>query len=119
MKASVSIRRESIINKLNEIDENCRIGIYGAGEHTKNLLELTDLRNKNVITLIDKYVSHSVKDLPTISPEKINKYNLDIIIVSSLNNQAEINDFLVNKVNYQGKILNLYSKSDVLPFYSN
>lgn len=118
MKVRVSTRKEEIINKIYEINENKCIGIYGSGEHTKKLLELTDLKVKNIRVLIDGYTSNTINHMELIQPNQIKDNELDIIIISSLANQENIYNILVNEVVYAGEIMRLYDKNDILPFYS-
>lgn len=110
-----------VINRiLNNIDENSSIVIYGAGEHTNKLLQYTDILNKNIMYIVDKskynykLYGKFVKPIESILTDKP-----DHIIISSYSYQEEICNFLIDELNYRGKIVKLYDKNDTEPFYIN
>jgi len=118
MKIRVRTRKEKIIDSIFKISESKRIGIYGAGEHTRKLFELTSLKNKNIVVLIDKDPNVFSNDNKIIQPNEINNLQLDLIIISSLTGQEEIFNSLVTEIKYSGEILKFYNQNDILPFYS-
>ncbi|WP_269059921.1 hypothetical protein [Iocasia frigidifontis] len=100
------------------MNENLKIVIYGAGEHTLKLLELTDLPKKNIQFIIDSYKTNfKVNKYEVKKPEKLKKLDVDIVIVSSFRFQNEIVKYLKDKLNFNGKFITLYNENGFEPFY--
>lgn len=86
-----------------------RIIIWGAGESTKMLCELTDILTATDLEIIDQkksgetFYGYMLKDA-----DEINFCEDDVVIVSSMNGQEEIVDLLKNKYSFYGEIITLY-----------
>lgn len=106
------------IDKINHILERCsngRICVYCVGGHTKKLFEYTDIKYKNVVAFADRreksFQGMIVRDV-TVDNFK----DIDFVVISSFQYQAEIVKYLVS-IGLQDKIIKLYDMSDEVPFY--
>jgi hypothetical protein len=106
------------VNKIiDDIPSNKSIVIYAAGEHTKHLFNLTNIKNKNINCIIDKnrfnfkFMGYDVKKV-----EHIKTLNPDIIVISSFSYQDNIEKYLIEDLNYTGQIIKLYNNENS-PFY--
>lgn len=118
---------ERILNKINKInklfdniEQQQKIVIYGAGKHTEQLLKLTNLRNKKIVSIVDqKYMEKQcLFDISINSPDIINELKPNLIIISSFEYQETINSYLRNILSYRGQIIKLYNnETDFKPFY--
>ena len=98
-----------------DIKPYSKILIYGAGEHTKRLLEKISDLNLNIIGLIDsdqrkqEEVFYGYK---VYSPLEINSLKPDVVIISSLAYEKEIYYELKRKINPTIDIYPLYHKNE-------
>lgn len=84
--------------------------IYGAGEHTKKLLNYIDFSEFNLEGIIDKNESLEgikVNQYQVFHPTKIQELKFDYILISSKAFEKEIYDELSKKINKE-KIIRLY-----------
>lgn len=97
-----------IINKFDKIDNKLNIAIWGAGEHTIELLDLIEIKKKNIVCIIDKNAQQYNKILngiKVIAPENLKDYYIDLIVISAPAYQKQIVDEIV-KLGY--KYIDLY-----------
>ncbi|CAI3535249.1 sulfatase-like hydrolase/transferase [Clostridium neonatale] len=100
--------KNNIKIKWNSIDENLRIAIWGAGEHTIELLDLVKNETKNIICIVDKNSQlhgERLNQIKIVSPEMLKEYRIDLIVVSAPTYQNEIINEIV-KLQY--KYLDIY-----------
>ena len=84
---------KSIVKKWNDINDECNIAIWGAGEHTEKLFEIVDISRKKIKCLIDKNPSmkgKKISNIEVISVDMLKDYNIDMVVVSSPRYQNEI-----------------------------
>jgi Glycosyltransferase len=102
----------------NKINNNLPIIIYGAGEHTLNLLKYTNLKYKNIELIVDKdYKNKNIDNYKICSPEILKNRNCGLVIISSYEYQEEIYKYIVNKLNYLGEIVRIYNNNERNVFY--
>jgi hypothetical protein len=110
-----------IQEKIRNIDHETTMVIYGAGTHTEQLIDKTNIKTKNIIGILDKRAdeieSKSFKGLDVFLPECVKDIKPDVVLVSSLEHQDEITNHLLTDLNYKGQILTFYDSNDIWPFY--
>lgn len=87
------------------------IVIWGAGAHTRKLLEKSDLNAYDIKYIVDKdekkwnehYFGFVIRN-----PEDINWNEIDAAVVSVRNKELEIMETLRNDLKFQGRIITLY-----------
>ncbi|MBZ9636012.1 sulfatase-like hydrolase/transferase [Clostridium sp. FP1] len=118
----------SIITEIiDRIDCKTRVGIWGGGEHTEQLLNTYNFNEKNVICIIDNDCSLYNKKkygYLVVEPQKANECKLDVIIVSSFASKMQIveeKDTLLPECKHIDFYAELEKKGIELagPFYSN
>ncbi len=118
----------SIITEIiDKIDCKSRIGIWGAGEHTEQLLNTYNFSKKNVICIIDNDCSLYNKKKHgylVVEPQKASECKLDVIIVSSFASKMQIveeKEILLPECKHIDFYSELEKKGVELtgPFYSN
>lgn len=103
---------------VDSLPDNKKIIIYGAGEHTKHLIQQTNISRKDILCIVDRYskdnrlLKYDIREV-----EYIEKANPDIIIISSFSYQNEIEQFLINELLYNGILVKMYDNCDKAPFY--
>lgn len=88
-----------------------KVAIFGAGRHTENLFNWTDLEQANIIGLVDNNESLQGQmrfGLPVIAPEKILTLHPDIVVISSASYQDEIKQQLSEQLPQNVEIITLY-----------
>lgn len=112
------IELKKINKKIEDISDNETIIIYAAGEHTRHLINDTNISEKNVLCIVDKnprkkhIFGYEIKGL-----EFINKLKPNVILISSFAYQDEIEGYLINNLNYSGRIIKLY-EDNKKPFFN-
>lgn len=103
-----------INDKLKTISGN--LAIYGNGEHTKMLFELTEIGKYDIQFIIDK--NHWINEnYNVIDVNSINDFKIDNIIISSYKWQKDMISKLVDDLKYSGNIICIYDESDNGEFY--
>jgi len=104
-----------IVNQL----KNKNIVIYGAGQHTINLLRVNKTLNQlNIVAIADKNKKlhgKTVNGIKVISPEKIAEYSENVLI-SSKAFQEEIKHQLEKQYNNKLNLITLYDFSKINSF---
>lgn len=76
------------------ISADRNIAIWGAGDHTNELMKLINHGSKNLVCVFDKGVQESDKkhfgDYPIYNPTKLTSLNIDVIFISSFAYKEEI-----------------------------
>lgn len=125
-RESFTFKLEKLLNRIqrmnelfDEIGEQKRIIIYGAGKHTEQMLKLSNISQKRIIAIVDK--NYQEKDdllgFNIKNPNIINELKPDTIIISSFDYQNTIDAYLRSNLSYNGSIIKLYNDDDCLPFY--
>lgn len=106
-----------------QIPENARVAIYGAGSHTIKLFEMIDSKTKNIVCIVDKLKPNGmIHGYPIIKIEDIHEYNVDLIFISTLGYKEEIKKELI-ECKLSVKIMDIYEElekkgySFTEPFY--
>ena len=90
---STKIEKE-IKNIWDSISSDKNIAIWGAGDHTNELMKVINHNNKNLICIIDKGVKRNDKrylnSYPIYNPSKLNELNINTILISSFAYKEEI-----------------------------
>ena len=85
---------KSIVQKWKHIPEDARVAIWGAGDHTTQvLMELISLEEKNTVCFVDKnrmLHGKKIKGIPILPPGEIEKNDIDYIVISSYAFREEI-----------------------------
>jgi SAM-dependent methyltransferase len=109
------IRWKTINDKIKTSIESCKsICIWGAGVHTAQLIQETDVLKfcENVI-IVDSDKQKWDKDIlgfKVASPDVINLEDINLtIVISTFGGEREINKSLVSNINLKAKIITLYS----------
>ncbi|GED14541.1 sulfatase-like hydrolase/transferase [Aneurinibacillus migulanus] len=108
---------KSIISEWDSIPDKENIAIWGAGEHTKELLQLLAPIEKNIVCIIDKNcfeLDETLHDYPLIKPEELSNNLIDVIVVSSFAYREEI----IKQIGAQHssyKIIDLYENIKEVP----
>lgn len=107
-----------------DVPDDARIAIYGAGSHTKKLLEVIDLAQKNVVCVVDKLVPNGdFFGYPLIKQHEIVDYDIDTVFLSSLGFKDEIKEEIRGIIG-NGVIVDMYDELGrkgygfTEPFYS-
>lgn len=93
------------------------VGIYGIGEHTRELLRYYEDNFQGInaqIVLIDSFMREQFNDeynLKVININQIHEYNFDSIVISAPESENELYKNL-KKYNYTGKINRFYENED-------
>ena len=124
-----SLKRDTeseMLNIWNEIDSNKKIAIWGAGDHGNELIKLLPVKNKNMIFFVDKSlggIGEELEGYPIYKPEAVEKYNIDLVIISSFRYRNEIALEIENQFNCEYlEFYNELEKKDIkleTPFYYN
>lgn len=107
--------KENLEIKINNLKQNNQLknlGIYGAGNHTKFILESFDLLD-NIIVFIDSDPKKSNLEYygrKIISPEEIELYPIENILISSYDFEKEIFNSLCKILKKDIHIITLYDK---------
>lgn len=119
-------RRDYIKNMLN--DKNVEwekskknIYIYGAGMHTEELMKLINLKNYNIIGLIDKSKDKQKKRIfgyKVYSENVVKDLKNSVIIISSYAFQDEIYEELKLYMDDRYELIKLYNEMNMLPYLS-
>lgn len=108
---------KEIKEKLNNIDFDSNVALYGAGEHTYQLLQRIDIDSNKFDYIIDTY--QETGDILGIEIKNVNDIftiNPDVVVISTFSFQQEIYDLLTEKFKYNGQIIRLYNKDDTKAF---
>lgn len=106
-----------VYNTVRQLDDEIRVGIYGAGEHTRYLFELTEVHKKNILYIFDKSAHGDICGIQVTYPEKSKLSECDLIIISSRIVQNSIENDIIYKYEYNGKIVRLYTEYETTSFY--
>lgn len=107
--------KANLKTKINQLKQNNKLNnlaIYGAGDHTKFILESFDLLN-NVIVFIDSAPQKSNKEYygrKIILPNEIELYPIENILISSYDFEKEIFNTLCTILKKNIHIIKLYDK---------
>lgn len=88
------------IKKISNVQKLSKIAIWGAGEHTHELLKIINLEKVTIDCIIDKNLNLQGKlfdNYAVYSPKDIEDRKIDIIIISSLSFRKEIINEVQNK----------------------
>ncbi len=108
---------KSILEKINTKD---RVVVFGGGKHTERLLNLPVCQNMNIIKVLDKNQNLKGKKIQGIEitvPDEIEEIDPDIVIISSFDYQGQIENELINNLNFKKEIVKFYDENDNRPFY--
>lgn len=103
------------INEILKVCDNARVMVYPVGLHTNFLFEKTDLKYKNVVAFADTYQKNYM-GFEVRVPVVESFQDVDKIVLSSYYHQQEIEEQLV-ELGLKEKIVKLYDKDDIVPFY--
>ncbi|UJF33213.1 sulfatase-like hydrolase/transferase [Paenibacillus hexagrammi] len=84
--AKHSMRKASFLNRWSQLDSHDVVAIWGAGEHTRILLDMVSLCDKNVICIVDndpQRIGTEIEGLPVYHPSQINELGIDTVVISS------------------------------------
>lgn len=117
-KINVDIVNE--INKIwNNIKNDSRIAIYGAGNHTIKLFEVIDRRSKNIICVVDNLNPiGKFLEYPQINKEQIKDYNIDVVFISTLGYAKEIKEDVIKEFP-NIEVIDLYEELQKKGYSSN
>lgn len=116
-------KMEKFIDRLFGKNTSDNIGIYGAGSHTKYLLELYkeikgDIhRNIFIIDSNNNLKGKKIMDFTIYTPEDISQLKLNNIIISSFTYQEDIYNKVKIYKNHGVKITKIYEEDDK-PFFN-
>ena len=99
--------------------EKARVVVYGAGLHTRELLEHHDLRSVGPRALADRdprLAGTSVEGLPVVRPEEIEALEPDVVVLSSRRYEDEIHAELQRLLPARIPLVRLYA--DPVPLRS-
>ena len=115
---------KSIVQKWKCIPEDARVAIWGAGDHTTQvLMELVSFEEKNTVCFVDKnrmLHGKKIKGIPILPPGEIERKDIDYIVISSYAFREEIATE-IREEHPQCKIVDLYDevKEKPHPFYDH
>jgi FlaA1/EpsC-like NDP-sugar epimerase len=99
------MNRIEIQRILADIGAGDRVVVYGAGEHTCQLIRQTDILAKNIVGIVDKdagqFENSSFWGFPVNHPAMIGAIAPNVIVVSSFSFQNQIVNELKNTLMYQ------------------
>ena len=113
--------------RVNEINERLKvlknvsnIVIWGAGIHTSQLCEKTELLSYSIKDIVD--ISKNKKGNPFFgfeikNPEEIIWGNVEAVVISVPGKESQITDMLVKDLKFSGDIITLYEHNEITPFY--
>lgn len=93
------------------IQQERRLLIYGAGDHTRDLFQMTNLRHCQLLAVCDRDPAkrgQMIEGLPVISPEEIYDHELDGILISSNMFQEQIAESLAPHQQRGIELIRLY-----------
>lgn len=96
------------------------IVIWGAGMHTCKLLEHTEIHDYNVKNIVDtdeKKHGNFYFGFTVQNPEEISWSDVGAVVISVSGKETQIMDVLTNHFGFAGKIITLYGKDEIIPFY--
>ncbi len=107
-------------HRLGALKDRKNTVIWGAGVHTANLFEKTDLLDYNIANIVDmdpgkqgkKYFGYMVK-----APGQISWNETETVVISVPGREAGITEMLQGDFHYQGQIIKLYEEGETTPFY--
>lgn len=108
---------ENILNeirkKIDEIKDDEKLAIWGAGNHTSRLLAMTNLKNKNIVRIYDSDVKKQGKEILNIKISNFKKEDIELgivdkIIISSYSSEKAICNSIENIIP-KNKIIKLYN----------
>lgn len=92
--------------------------IWGAGQHTENLMRYSDLYQYDNWILADKHnYGQYLWGKYIVDADKVDLKAIDAVVISSLQYQDEIENELLNGYGFRGDIIKLYTKYDKNEFY--
>lgn len=113
------LKKNFIKNLIDQIDDDKKIVVYGAGIHTQKLLQSTNLSLKNIIYFLDsKKVGELFNNIKICNIDTLLDEKPDVIIISSFTFQEDIFKELTKKLSYDCRIIKLYDNDDVEPYYT-
>lgn len=111
---------EDFNKKFKQLKNMPNIVIWGAGVHTANLLEKTEILFYHIKDIVDidkkkqgkRYFSFIIK-----SPEKVDWESATAVVLSVPGKEQQITEVLMNRLNFKGNIIKLYEDKKCTPFY--
>lgn len=114
-------RIEEINSNLRILEKASHIAVWGAGVHTVNLFEKTELLSYKINFVLDmdeKKQGRFFFGWRIQSPQKIDWKEIDAVVVSVPNHESDIVDMLKRDYEYMGIIVTMYGgKANSTPFY--
>jgi len=111
-------KTDKINDILKTIPDNKKVALYSCGFHTKNMFELTDIKNMNIECILDTYQDNaSFENCKVVKADKLPSMDIDVIIISNFHNQNTIISYLRDTLHYDKEIISFYTAEDDLPFY--
>ncbi len=109
----------AVTSKLEQFarETSLRVGVFAAGEHTRMLLEETSLKRVGPIALFDNNSekwNQAFCGLKISSPDLINQFNLDLLIISSYAAEDDIFRQIGPTVHPRTKILRVYKEFEAI-----
>lgn len=111
---------QDINRRLKELRKTHNIIIWGAGRHTAKLFELTDMLSydiKNIIDIDRKKQGSPFFGFRICGQEKVEWNRIEAVVLSVPGKEKQIIDTLVDTIKFEGKIIVLYEKQEITPFY--
>lgn len=112
VQAIIKDKINYIVEQWNEKIKDKKVILWGAGQHTKEILKYTGIDKSNIVAIIDRnseLFGKKIEGVEIISKNDIKKYQVDLIVISSFAFMDEISSE-ITKLGY--KYVNLYSNID-------
>ena len=111
---------EDINERLKALEKFSNIVIWGAGIHTSQLFEKTEILSYNIKNIVDinelkqgeNYFGFMIQN-----PADILWNNVDAVVISVPNKESQIEETLINNMHFSGRIVVLYGQDEHMPFY--
>lgn len=109
---------EEINKTFREILPGKKVLIRGAGAHTKKLFEYSNLLQFSNSIIADRY-SYGRKFFGKniVNMQEVDMNAIDVAVISSLQYQNEMENELLNKYKFRGKIVKIYAENEKNEFY--
>lgn len=116
-KARQDVYFEDLLSKIRQrltdaSNKNLEIGIFGAGPHTMELLDILKPENINFVKIFDNNLNKqgkSMRGIPIVKPEEASLKSVNCVLVSSMDFENEMVDQVKTLVGTQVEIITIYN----------
>lgn len=109
---------EEINAVFNNIEIEQRVIVWGAGAHTDALFKYSNILKFPNLVIVDKRLDNNILfGKVVIDSHEISLCKEDVVIISSLIYQSEIENELKTEHHFQGKVIKFYKENEKLEFY--